>query len=406
VRRVFRVKPLETLMTAFDQPLVVDIEVDRLPATIEAWLPGETTPFNTLSLSTVNVARWTVWTTNPIASSPTGQVHSIIFKVAETGETMVVNIAYVAPRPERVNLIAERGVQFAGTVVTFLKLQGKVFWRVMGLTRFSLIDVADHASVFHEFTGVNEFNDKFYYVDRQDRILEQIGSATDLNVTLKAFKGSIPVTVSYDIPALSYAYNFAIMLSTKLPGVITGFIGDVTEFIIRFPLAVARFISRVVGLATDVLDARVEDGVLKATYAVDAPPLTIMAIGVAGLAAGAVLGFMIAGAITDIVADVTTTITAVTTTNAVSKLAEERTKAVNEALEYARAQALTPEQTEELLRTVLQQYDTGDIVKVLQTKARVDELEREASRLRRERIIFGVAGAGAGAIMTILLRGR
>jgi len=45
-------------------------------------------------------------------------------------------------------------------------------------------------------------------------------------------------------------------------------------------------------------------------------------------------------------------------------------------------------------------------VKVLQTKARVDELEREASRLRRERIIFGVAGAGAGAIMTILLRGR
>ena len=77
-----------------------------------------------------------------------------------------------------------------------------------------------------------------------------------------------------------------------------------------------------------------------------------------------------------------------------------------DSLEYARAQALTPEQTEELLRTVLQQYDTGDIVKVLQTKARVDELEREASRLRRERIIFGVAGAGAGAIMTILLRGR
>jgi hypothetical protein len=347
-----------------------------------------------------------VWSENPIASTPTSQIHKIIFKDRYTNEQVDIWIAYFAPRAERVELRPARGLNLMGYVTQMLILGDLVFIRRVGLRRFALINVTDHTKVFHEFIGFNENNEKFYYVDRQDRILTALGGGTDLYVTLNPVS-NIPVTVEYDIPALAPLIDILLPALARDSTLIRGFItalGGATNYILRFYIGVARFISKFLGIQQEILDVKVEGGRLKVTYVVDAPPLGVLAIIGLGIVVGAFTLMKVAGAIRDIVADVTRTIQTYEVMNAIQVTAQERTRAIQEALNYAQANSLTPQQTYELIEKVAEQYTTGDIVKATTALNEADKWKAEAEKLNTQKYLWALGGAGVGALIVALAK--
>jgi len=401
---VLKVKPLDTLFTAFDEPLWVDIEADR-DTTIDVYIYGEETPFTSISV-TAPYTRAQVWSTNPIASTPTNQIHKIIFKDRYTNEQVDIWIAYFNIRAERVELRPARGLNLMGYVTQMMILGDLVFIRRVGLRRFALIDITDHSKVFHEFIGFNENNEKFYYVDRQDRILSALGGGTDLIITLNPVK-EVPVTVEYDIPALATLIDILLPSMARDSTLIRGFItalGGATNYILRFYIGVARFISKFLGIQQEILDVRVEEGRLKVTYLVDAPPLGVLAIIGLGIIAGAFVLMKLASTIRDIVADVTRTIQTYEVMNAVRTVNEERTKAIQEALNYAQQQGLTPQETYELIEKIAEQYTTGDIVKATTALNEADKWKAEAESKSTERYLWALGGAAVGAVVIAAIK--
>jgi hypothetical protein len=390
---VLKVKPLDTLFTSYDEPFWVDIESDR-DTTIDVYVYGEDTPFTSISV-TAPYTRATIWSTNPISNTPTNQAHKIIFKDRYTNEQVDIWIAYFAPRIERVELRPARGLNLMGYTTQMLIVSDMVFIRRFGLRRFALINVTDNTKVFHEFIGFNENGEKFYYVDRQDRILAQLAGGTDLYVTLNPIE-EVPVTVEYDIPALAPLIEILLPSMAKDSTLIRGFMtamGGATNYILKFYIGVARLISKMLGIQQEILDVRVEGGRLKVTYLVDAPPLGVLVIGL-GIIAGAFVMMKLASTIRDIVADVTRTIQTVEIMNAIQKTQEERTKAIQEALRYAREQNLTPQETYELIEKVAEQYTTGDIIKATEALKEADKWKAEAEKLSTQRWLFALGGAG------------
>jgi hypothetical protein len=401
---VLKVKPLDTLFTSFDEPFVVDIESDG-DTTIDVYVYGEDTPFTSISV-TAPLTRARVWSTNPIASSPTNQVHKIIFKDRYTNEQVDIWIAYFNIRAERVELRPSRGINLMGYTTQMLQIGDMVFIRRMGLRRFALINVTDNSKVFHEFIGFNENGEKFYYVDRQDRILTALGGGTDLYVTLNPVK-EVPVTVEYDIPALAPIIDIMLPALARDSTLIRGFItalGGATNYILRFYIGVARFISKMLGIQQEILDVRVEGGRLKVTYLIDAPPLGALAIIGLGIIAGAFVLMRLASTVRDIVADVTRTIQTYEVMNAIQVTAQERTRAIQEALNYAQANNLTPQETYQLIETISQKYDTGDIIKATTALSEADKWKAEAEAKSTERYLWALGGAAIGAVATAAIK--
>jgi exosome complex RNA-binding protein Csl4 len=112
----------------------------------------------------------------------------------------------------------------------------------------------------------------------------------------------------------------------------------------------------------------------------------------------------LASTIRDIVADVTRTIQTVEIMNAIQKTQEERTKAIQEALNYAQANNLTPQETYQLIETISQKYDTGDIIKATTALQEADKWRNEAEAKSRERYLWALGGAGVGAVITAVLK--
>jgi hypothetical protein len=401
---MLRVRPLDTLFTAFDEPFIVDIESDR-DTTIDVYVYGEDTPFTSISV-TAPLTRARVWSTNPIASTPTNQAHKIIFKDRYTDEQVDIWIAYFNIRAERVELRPSRGLNLMGYTTQMLIQGDMAFIRRLGVRRFALINVTDNSKVFHEFIGFNENGEKFYYVDRQDRILTALGGGTDLYVTLNPVK-EVPVTVEYDIPALAPIIDIMLPALARDSTLIRGFItalGGATNYILRFYIGVARFISKMLGIQQEILDVRVEGGRLKVTYLIDAPPLGALAIIGLGIITGAFVLMRLASTVRDIVADVTRTIQTYEVMTAIRTAHEERTKAIDAVLQYAREQNLTPQETLELLETIGEQYNTGDIVKATEALQEIDRLKSEIESLKTQRYVWAIGGAGVGALITAAIK--
>jgi hypothetical protein len=401
---VLRVKPLDTLFTSFDEPFIVDIESDR-NTTIDVYVYGVDTPFTSISV-TAPLTRARVWSENPIASRPTNQVHKIIFRDRYTNEQVDIWIAYFNTRAERVELRPARGLNLMGFTTQMLIISDMVFIRRLGVRRVALINAPDNSKVFHEFVGFNEHNEKFYYVDRQDRILAQLAGGTDLFITLNPVE-EVPVTVEYDIPALAPLIDILLPSMARDSTLIRGFItmvGGAINYILKFYIGVARLISKMLGINQEILDVRVEGGRLKVTYVVDAPPLGVLAIIGLGIIAGAFVLMRLASTIRDIVADITKTIQTVEIMNAIQKTQEERTKAIQEALKYAQQQGLTPQETYELIEKIAEQYTTGDIIKATTALNEADKWRNEAEKLSTQRWLFALGGAGVGAVLASVVR--
>jgi hypothetical protein len=96
---VLKVRPLDTLFTSFDEPFIVDFEVDRA-MTIEVYIDGASTSYTAVTVSPP-ITRVTVWATSPIGSNPDNQIHRITFKSLATDETVDVYIAYFRVGIER-----------------------------------------------------------------------------------------------------------------------------------------------------------------------------------------------------------------------------------------------------------------------------------------------------------------
>jgi uncharacterized coiled-coil DUF342 family protein len=112
----------------------------------------------------------------------------------------------------------------------------------------------------------------------------------------------------------------------------------------------------------------------------------------------------VASTVRDIVADVTRTIQTVGIMNAIQVTAEERTKAIQEALNYSQANNLTPQETYQLIETISQKYDTGDIVKATTALNEADRWKAEADSLRTQRYLWAIGGAGVGALITAVIK--
>jgi glutamyl-tRNA reductase len=123
-----------------------------------------------------------------------------------------------------------------------------------------------------------------------------------------------------------------------------------------------------------------------------------------GIVVGAFTLMKAASTIRDIAADVTRTIQTVEIMNAIQKVNEERTKAIQEVLNYARERNLTPQQTYELIEKIAEQYTTGDIIKATTALSEADKWKAEADSLRTQRYIWAIGGAGVGALITAIVK--
>ncbi len=387
---MLEIRTLQTLFTSYDEPWYVDVIIDAPPRTLEIYLPGQTTPFKSIALNN-RVNRVLVWDVNPISSTPTNQIHTITFKVAETGETTQIDILYVTSRVERVELRPGGGLNLTGFITQLVKFDNKTFYRVFQLTRFSLINVPDNTAVFHEFWGSDEKDNKYYYVARQDRILQQLGGADTLVVTLAPFTGYVPVLITFDVNVYNPVAQ-ALGINTRIPSIVVDF---VARYYTQLPLMIARFIIKYVH--GEVLDAWIEGGELKVKVAVDAPPLWLIAVGALSLT---VLGTVVILTVKDIMLEAVKVITAIEALNSIARIKAEQTTAIQSAIEYAKQQNLPPEQAQELVKTISQAYATGDVVKAIQAYA-----EATKGIPLSEKLVYVGAGAGVAAIIALLLRG-
>jgi hypothetical protein len=402
---VLKVKPLDTLFTNFDEPFVVDIETDRI-ATVEVYIDGASTSYTALTVSPP-IDRKIVWATNPISSTPDNQIHRITFKSLATNETVDVYIAYFRTGIERLEFRPSRGINLMGFVTQLMIINDKVFTRRLNVRRIAPINGPDDSKIFHEFTGFNEHGDKFYYVIRQDKFMLLYAGMTDAYVTLNPVS-NIPVTVDYYIPDLPLLALFPYL--SKNLGLVEGFINwiggalGVGGYIGQFKIGVARLISKVLGINQDIVNVEIVDDRLRVTYLVDAPPLAAIALYGLAVIAGAYVLHRLIGAIRDIVIEREQTVQTVEIMNAIRTVNEERTKAIEAALEYARQQGLTPDQTLALVEAVGEQYTTHDITKATEALQEADKWKAEAESKSTERYLWALGGAGVGALIVALVK--
>jgi len=401
---VLRVRPLDTLFTAFDEPLYVDVEVDRV-LTIDVYMDDADSPFTTFTVSPP-IQRVRVWSENPAGSSPTHRVHKVIFKAQETGETTEIWIAYFGVGPERVEFRPGRGNILLGYITQLMIVGDKAFIRRYEGRRLAPINAPDHSKVFIEFTGFNENNDKFYYATRQEKLLLQIAGSTDVYITLNPIK-NIPVTIEYYIPDIPLLAILPYM--SRVADVIEGFIswaggGSVGEYIKRFKVGVARLISKALGIHQEIIDVQVVGNYLRVTYLMDAPPLAAIILYGLAIVAGAYVLHRLITAIRDIVIEREQTVQTVEIMNAIRATHEERTKAIEAALEYARQQGLTPDQTLALIEAVGEKYNTHDIVKSTEALQEADKWKAEAESKSTERYLWALGGAAVGAVVIAAIK--
>jgi type II secretory pathway pseudopilin PulG len=399
---VLKVKPLDTLFTSYDEPFWVDIESDR-DTTLDVYIYGYDHPFTSISV-TKPYTRARVWSENPIASNPTNNVHKIIFKDRYTDEQVDVWIAYLSPRVERVELRPARGITLAGTVTQLIIIGDLVFYRRMGVRRFALINAPNNTKVFHEFMGLNENGKKFYFIERQDRILAILGTNTDLYVTLNPVE-TVPVTVEFEIPVLAPIMEMLIPAVEKDNSVIRSFIsavGGIATFITRYPIGIARFITKTLGINTDLVDVGVSGTGLRVTYLVDAGPIVLVILGLAG----AVLGYAMVTAIRDIVIEREKSYRIAEITTMVTRVNEERSRVINEAISYARGQNLSPDALLSILNSIDNLYSTPDINNAINAVDELENLKRQLGEESRKKWIFALGGAGIGAAIVAVARGK
>jgi hypothetical protein len=294
-----------------------------------------------------------------------------------------------------------------GWVTQLMIIGDKVFTRRLNVRRIAPINAPDDSKVFHEFTGFNEHGDKFYYVIRQDKFLLLYAGETDAHVTLNPVK-NIPVTIDYYIPDIPLLALFPYM--TKSLGLIEGFITwiggtlGVGEYINQFKIGVARLISRALGIQQDIVNVEIVDNRLRVTYLVDAPPLAVIALYGLAIIAGAYVVSKIITSIRDVVVEREQTIKTIEVMNSIRATHEERTKAINKALEYAREQSLTPDQTLALVEAVSEKYTTADITKATEALNEADKWKNEAESLRNQRYLWAIGGAGVGALIAAAIK--
>jgi hypothetical protein len=402
---MLRVRPLDTLFTNFDEPFIVDIESDRA-TTVEVYIDGASTSYTALTVAPP-IDRKTVWATNPIASSPDNQVHRITFKSLATNETVDVYIAYFSTGIERLEFRPARGLVLMGYVTQLMIINDMVFTRRLNTRRIAPINGPDDSKIFHEFVGFNENGEKFYYVTRQDRLLLLYAGQTDAYVTLNPIT-NIPVTVEYRIPDLPLLALFPYM--SRSTGLIQGFINwvggtlGVAEYISRFRIGVARLISKALGINQEIIDVNIVADRLRVTYLVDAPPLAVIALYGLGIIAGSYVLSRLITSIRDIVVEREQTIRTIEIMNAIRAAHEERTKAISKALEYAREQNLTPDETLALIEAIGEKYTTHDIVKATEALNEADKYKKDSEAKSTERYLWAIGGAGVGAILVALAK--
>ena len=400
-----KVKPLDTLFTSFDEPFIVDFEVDRA-MTIEVYIDGASTSYTALTVNPP-IDRKTVWSTSPIGSNPDNQIHRITFKSLATNETVDVYIAYFSTGIERLEFRPAKGLVLMGFVTQMMFIGDKVFTRRLNVRRIAPINAPDDSKVFHEFTGFNENGEKFYYVIRQDKFLLLYAGQTDAYVTLNPVK-NIPVTVDYYIPDIPLSSILSYM--TKSVGLIDGFIIWVGEalgvrgYIEQFKIGVARLISKALGIHQDIVNVEIVDNRLRVTYLMDAPPLAVIALYALGIIAGSYIIAKLITSIRDVVVEREQTVQTIEVMNAIRATHEERTKAIQKALEYAQQQGLTPDQTLALVEAIGEKYTTHDITKATEALQEADKYKKEAESLGNQRYLWALGGAGVGALITAVIK--
>jgi hypothetical protein len=402
---VLKVRPLDTLFTSFDEPFTVDIESDRI-ATVEVYIDGASTPYTTRTVSPP-IQRITVWSTSPLGSTPTNQIHRITFKSTATNETIDIHIAYFSVGIERLEFRPAQGINLMGWVTQLMIIGDKTFTRRLNVRRIAPINAPDDSKVFHEFTGFNERGDKFYYVIRQDRFMLLYAGNTDAVITLKPVS-QIPVTVDYYIPDLPLSALLPYL--SKSTSLIEGFINrvggalGVRGYIEKFKIGVARLISRFLGIQQDIINVEVVGDRLRVTYLIDAPPLAVIGLYALGIIAGSYVIARLITSVRDIVVEREQTAQTIEVMNAIKAVNEERTKAIKEALDYAREQNLSPSETLALVEAIGEQYTTQDITKATEALNEADKYKSEAEAKSTERYLWAIGGAGLGALVTAIAK--
>jgi hypothetical protein len=402
---VLKVKPLDTLFSSFDEPFIVDFEVDRA-MTIEVYIDGASTSYTALTVAPP-IDRKVVWATNPIRSSPDNQIHTITFKSLATNETVDIHIAYFSTGIERLEFRPARGINLRGFVTQLMIIGDRTFTRRLNVRRIAPINAPDDSKVFHEFTGFNEHGDKFYYVIRQDKFMLLYAGNTDANVTLNPVK-NIPVTIDYYIPDLPLSALLPHM--TKSLSLVNGFINwvggalGVRGYTEQFKIGVARLISRSLGIQQDIVNVEIVGDRLRVTYLIDAPPLAVIGLYALGIIAGSYVLARIITSIRDVVVEREQTIQTIEIMDAIRVTHEERTKAISKALEYAREQNLTPDETLALIEAIGEKYTTHDIVKSTEALNEADKWRNKAGELDTQKYLWALGGATVGAIVTALAK--
>jgi hypothetical protein len=401
---VLRVRPLSTLFTNFDEPFIVDIESDGA-TTVQVYIDGASTPYTTLSVSPP-IDRKTIWSTSPLGSSPTNQIHRITFRSQATNEAVDVHIAYYSTRIERLEFRPSRGLNLMGYVSQMMIIGDKVFTRRFSLTRLAPINAPDDTRVFHEFVGYNELGDKFYYVTRQDKLLSEYGGATDAELTLRPVK-NIPVIVEYHLPDIPL--TGLLSHTSRSLALINGFInwageGSLLGYMIRFKIGIARLISKALGINQEITKVEVVGNNLRVTYIIDATPLAIIALYGLAIIAGSFLANKAITAIRDVLVEREQTVQTAELADAIRSINEERTKAISKVLEYARDQGLTPGEAAELLDIIADKYNTSDVVKAAEALRDRDRYKNEAEARKSERYLWALGGAAVGAIVVSAVR--
>jgi hypothetical protein len=294
-----------------------------------------------------------------------------------------------------------------GYVTQLMIIGDRVFTRRLNVRRIAPINGPDDSRIFHEFVGFNENGEKFYYVIRQDRFLLLFAGQTDAFITLNPIT-NIPVTVEYRIPDIPLLALLPYM--SKAAGLIQGFITyiggplGVGEYISRFRIGVARLISKALGINQEIIDVNIVGDRLRVTYLIDAPPLAIIGLyGLAVIAGSYVMARLIAS-VRDVIVERERTVQTIEVMNAIRATHEERTKAITAALEYAREQNLNPDETLALVEAVGEKYTTHDIVKATEALNEADKWKNEAEKLKGERYLWALGGAGIGAVITAVIK--
>jgi hypothetical protein len=402
---VLKVRPLDTLFTSFDEPFIVDFEVDRA-MTVDVYIDGASTPYTAVTVSPP-ITRATVWATSPIASNPDNQTHRITFKSLATDETVDVYIAYFSTGIERLEFRPARGLVLMGYVTQLMMIGDKAFTRRLNVRRIAPINAPDDSRVFHEFVGFNENGEKFYFTIRQDRFLLLYAGQTDAFVTLNPIK-NIPVTVEYRIPDIPLLALFPYM--SRAAGLIEGFIIyvggplGVGGYIEQFKIGVARLISKALGIHQEIVKVEIVADRLRVTYLIDAPPLAILGLYALAIIAGSYVLARIITSIKDVIIEREQTVQTIEVMNAIRATHEERTKAISKALEYAREQNLNPDETLALVEAIGEKYNTADITKAAEALQEAEKYKREAESLASQRYLWALGGAGVGALITALAK--